>query len=278
MSRLIVDIPGQTCNRFFSYLESVSWAVVNKQKVRVIFWDPSLKYYSRLRHNKFISFPFYHRFLINLIGEKKYQDYVFRIFYHVKRYLNSEIVNGWDLRECDVYYPQVKKTANKLFMPDSKIIKEVNTLFSFQRKVGKTIIGVHFRRGDYKEFMGGRFYYEDDTYEALMTQLEDLFKGEVKFFICTNGTIGKQVFDNHDAFHVNSPTVAHDLYALMQCDYIMGPPSTFSGWASLVGNVPLKYIYYPNEIIKIEDFSPLVSNSRFQNGKGIWDALENNKL
>jgi hypothetical protein len=30
-----------------------------------------------------------------------------------------------------------------------------------------------------------------------------------------------------------------DMYAFAECDYLVGPPSTFTGWASFYGNVPL---------------------------------------
>jgi len=275
MYRLIVDAPGQTCNRFFSYLESVSWAIVNKEKVYTIYWDTSIKYYPKLRKNKYISFPLYNRYLISVLGEKRWLYFVERIFNRIKRFLKGEMVNGWGLRECDVFYPQVRTIANQLFLPDKKIMEDVETLFRKKINDGKKIVGVHFRKGDYKEFMGGKFYYEDDVYESFMVQVESLFDREVSFFVCTNGDICSNIFDNHDVFCLKKPTVAHDLYGLTLCDYIIGPPSTFSGWASLVGNVPLRYLYCPDELLRIEDFSPLISNSRFQNGKGIWDEINN---
>ena len=34
-------------------------------------------------------------------------------------------------------------------------------------------------------------------------------------------------------------SVVGDLYALARCDYIMGPPSTYTQWASFYGNHPM---------------------------------------
>jgi hypothetical protein len=31
----------------------------------------------------------------------------------------------------------------------------------------------------------------------------------------------------------------HDMYTLAACDYIVGPPSTFSGWSSFYGSKPI---------------------------------------
>lgn len=41
---------------------------------------------------------------------------------------------------------------------------------------------------------------------------------------------------------------------MSQCDYLIGPPSTFTGWASYIGNVPLKYIESKNIDFTLEDF------------------------
>ena len=33
-----------------------------------------------------------------------------------------------------------------------------------------------------------------------------------------------------------------EMYALARCDLIVGPPSSFSGWASFMGNRPIFYL------------------------------------
>ena len=58
-TRIIVDSPGQTCNRFWSYLDSIAWAIINKRRVYILWWDPSIKYYKNLRKNPYVIFPFY---------------------------------------------------------------------------------------------------------------------------------------------------------------------------------------------------------------------------
>jgi hypothetical protein len=34
-----------------------------------------------------------------------------------------------------------------------------------------------------------------------------------------------------------------DLYSLARCDYVFGPPSTYSQWASFYGNKPLLHVF-----------------------------------
>lgn len=52
-------------------------------------------------------------------------------------------------------------------------------------------------------------------------------------------------------------SAAMDLYSLSRCDYIIGPPSSFSRWASLMGHIPIYQIWNKNEEITEKSFSPL---------------------
>jgi hypothetical protein len=44
------------------------------------------------------------------------------------------------------------------------------------------------------------------------------------------------------------------MYALASCDYIVGPPSTFSLWASFYGQVPLCFLQKPDEPLALANF------------------------
>jgi hypothetical protein len=45
-----------------------------------------------------------------------------------------------------------------------------------------------------------------------------------------------------------------DLYALARCDYIMGPPSTYTQWASFYGNQPLYHLRSGDDRVEREKF------------------------
>ena len=45
-----------------------------------------------------------------------------------------------------------------------------------------------------------------------------------------------------------------DLYALAGCDYILGPPGTFSQWASFYGEKPLLQLGDSNDSVPVEKF------------------------
>jgi len=107
------------------------------------------------------------------------------------------------------------------------------------RAGGGVVVGVHVRRGDYKDFEGGRYYYEDDVYERNKKSVGDeIVKG---------GNTPKFVM-----FPFRS--AVEDQWMMSQCDYLMGPPSTFTMWASFMGKVPLGIIRDKSQTLSLADF------------------------
>ena len=41
---------------------------------------------------------------------------------------------------------------------------------------------------------------------------------------------------------------------MSMCDYLIGPPSTFTSWASFIGNVPTYHIKNKYKKIELSDF------------------------
>lgn len=103
---------------------------------------------------------------------------------------------------------------------------------------GEVLVGVHKRRGDYKEFQGGRYYYDDGVYETNKDAVRAILEGrgfKVRFL----------EFPLHQALE--------DQWLMSRCDYLIGPPSTFSAWASFMGKVPLGVIWGKNYVLKADD-------------------------
>lgn len=59
------------------------------------------------------------------------------------------------------------------------------------------------------------------------------------------------------------------LILLSQCDYIIGLPSSYSQWASFMGEVPVKFIMSSNDQIYAKDFSIIRSFNTFDNGNSL---------
>ena len=79
-----------------------------------------------------------------------------------------------------------------------------------------------------------------------------------------------ELFKELHCFNVENANAATDLYALSLCDRLMGPPSTFSRWASFVNHVPLYFIFDKNQKIQSDSqFCPIADHFHFENGSEI---------
>jgi hypothetical protein len=76
---------------------------------------------------------------------------------------------------------------------------------------------------------------------------------KVSFFVCSDEPRNAGEFPGLSVELGAGPPVA-DLYTLAKCDYILGPVSTFSQWASFYGAKPLLHFYSGNDQIDRERF------------------------
>ena len=58
----------------------------------------------------------------------------------------------------------------------------------------------------------------------------------------------------------------HDLYCLSKCDYLFGPPSTYSMWASFTGLVPYAVLDHPEQKLLLTDFLPVQEKNTYVGG------------
>ena len=130
----------------------------------------------------------------------------------------------------------------------------INKLITNVRKQCDLVVGVHIRWGDYRTFLEGRYFYTIEEYLTVIDRVKSLFSNQkVGFLIASNVKQEDNNFKNHIHFFANDHII-EDMYSLAQCDYIIGPPSTYSLWASFYGKVPLYTIKCPSQNITIDDF------------------------
>lgn len=275
---ILVDSPGQTCNRFWSYLDSVAWAIANNKKVVILHWDSSISSFDSLRNDRHVSFPFHSKVIFSVIGEGRWIHILHKLFNNsiANKFYGTRIAYwmgfrfSWPLRKSHDFFPLMKKELRPLFRPNEELCMTVDNTMSMYRSKGYFIIGVHIRRGDYKTWEGGQYYYEYEEYAGIMRSLVDLYKDcNVAFFISTNERYKKDVFNGFKICQFDNKTAAQDLYTLSLCDRIIGPLSTFSRWASWYGNVPLAFIEKGMTSYKDSDFSIIKDFYHFENGNEI---------
>lgn len=278
--KVICDAPGQTCNRLWSYLDTVSWAIKNGGKVYIINWDVDIKYFPNLLRSRYCSFPFYSQTFFKVFGEKRWKNIcaILSLNSLARKFRNTRLgkqlgfLNGWDLRENHKYYPYVKKgILQDIFSPNQNIIQDVSSELERYKSEGYFIVGVHMRGGDYRHWEKGKYFFEKEEYRDFMLQIISIFSNKkVCFFISSNERYDISFFEEFTLCHLNKNTTAiHDLYTLSKCDRIIGPHSSFSRWASFIGDVPLCYIEHGGKILSDSDFSLIKGFYHFQNGERI---------
>ncbi len=130
------------------------------------------------------------------------------------------------------------------------------------------LIGIHIRRGDYKEYGGGEFYYPLSQYESLARSLEQEAGADgATFLICSDEKIPETAFSGLD-WRPGPGSLTGDMYGLTRCDYIMGPPSTFNRWCAFIAGVPRYQITKDDHQLRFEDFKPQGDLE----SQGYWDA------
>lgn len=163
-------------------------------------------------------------------------------------------VFGWMLRDT-AHLLEHAGLIRHLFTPDPPVMDRVRRATDDARRGADVLVGVHIRRGDYRRHMGGRYFFADTVYADMMRQTADLIGGNrrVRFLVCSNETVAPEPFAGLDVAH-GPGSALDDLYALAQCDRLIGPPSTFTKWASFHGQVPLDWIRSADQRIRDEDF------------------------
>jgi len=87
-----------------------------------------------------------------------------------------------------------------------------------------------------------------------MQELAGQFPGKrVAFLVCSDEPRQAREFPGLNVgFGTDSPV--GDLCALANCDWIFGPISTFSQWASFYGNKPLLNLYRSEDRVELAKF------------------------
>lgn len=152
------------------------------------------------------------------------------------------LAKGWCIRFYDLFI-KYKHEIIDLFTFDKAILAKVQT-FMGKKGDNELRLGIHIRRGDYKTWHNGKYYYEDDVYQDYILQFQKLFPEKaITVYICSNDPdLDKASYqDKLQNINVIFPQGGQedDLCLLSECDYLIGAPSTFSLVASMYHDTPL---------------------------------------
>lgn len=276
--RIICDAPGQTCNRLWTYVASVAQCIAEKKKMVVLFFDWTIEDFPNLLHCPFIFFPLWNKWYLERgNGWNNYKGLTWKIT-HDKRWDKIfkflGCTKGWSTRTDTRYLSQTKKELRNIFRPKDEIMNKARKMISELKQSADFIVGVHIRRGDYATWNNGQFYYELEDYHQFMCRIQQLYLDKhIAFFISSNEDFSLDIFSdcNSRRFDEEPSGAILDLYTLSLCDCIIGPFSSYSRWASFIGDVPLCFLETRNQEFNDNSFSVITDYFHFQNGKTIPD-------
>ena len=272
--RIICDAPGQTCNRLWTYVASVARCIAEKKKMAIIFFDWTIEDFPNLLHCPFIYFPLYHKwYLESGNGWNNYKGLTWNITHNktwdkIFNFLGCK--KGWETMNDTRYLAQTKKELQHIFQPKKEITDKAEAFMATIRQQADIVVGVHIRHGDYKTFEDGKYYYTFEEFHAFMLQVKNLYKDKkVAFFISSNAEFSIDIFPDCNCFRFGKEPSGDilDLHTLSLCDMIMGPWSTYSRWASFLGEKPLFCFKTKDQIVQEYSFSKIENFYFFENGE-----------
>ena len=241
--------------KYFSYFNSASFCLypiqIPKNKIYKFVYGSYLfilyKLLAFCKRIRFYNSPLHS--IIN-IGKSEIDDEVLLQMLRKKKYF---FYFGWPAHSKNTLLNNKEIILRTFTFNDEYKIASEKIINKFRNNID-IIIGVHIRQGDYKEFRGGEFYFNKEIYVRKMNEIKAKFQNKkVLFIVCSDETQDFSDINYLKIFNSHNNKII-DLLLLSKCDYIIGPPSTFSAWASFYGQVPLYHIHDPNEEIDFEKF------------------------
>ena len=288
---IVIDKPGRLCNQLWAYSPFITFSVKNRIPLRILDFYDYAHLFNKVNKNEYVKFGIFgnkliDRFLriliriirklslhfdlskINIFSFNQWDNENWRPILENKK--NIIFLYAWDhpkdIESLRVY----KGVIINMFRPKEIYIKRAAEFVKEIRASCNVLVGVHIRRTDYKYFRKGGYWFSDDIYLGRMMDIEKQFieKGldKVCFLLCSDADICLEKYLKVNAKMLKERSDIEDLYALSICDYILGPPSTFSMWASFYGGVPLRFIKHSNDKIFLREFSRIISQDVFENG------------
>ena len=243
---------SQMCNNLLQYAHVYAWGREHGRKV--ISMRFSYKYqYFHICHTNLTGFGWYllAKYLAALkllpTASFKHSDCNREALEQKMLRHKHIVVSGWNVRFYDLFIKYRQEICD-LFQIDPQYTEPVRQKMKDCQGIR---LGVHIRRGDYAEWNDGIYCYDDDTYARHINRFATLNEGkEVHVYLSTNDP---EVTEEHyqqlcPQVHVHhlQGSAPEDLFMLSECDYLIGPPSTFSLVAAMYRDIPLYRMDTPN--------------------------------
>lgn len=165
------------------------------------------------------------------------------------------LVGGYSFR-CASYVKKHRDYFVCKYTPKPSLLQAAPLVAKIDewRRQGKRVVGLHVRRGDYAQWENGRYYYADDVYANIVNRIRSLLcdgQAGIEFIVFSNES---ESLSQQLGLHRSESSWVVDHYLMSRCDYLIGPPSTFTMWASFVGNAQFYHLRNPADAFWLSDF------------------------
>ncbi len=239
---IIIEKYGGFCNRFFQSLHYHAFSIENN----IYFFNPSLLGLLRFDNSFYYFCDKVNNFFLSILA--KFIKYLFgkdNICFYLNENNYIKIVNGWNFRENSLtikYHKELKEIYDFKKKNNTNKIKLLVNYLEKLKKKGKYLVGLHIRRNDYKLWKDGKYYFSDEYYEFVIKKIRlDLVnKNKNPFIIVVSD---EKISSNLGFDYLSNGSWKEDQIILQSCEILIGPPSTFSMWASYISQIPLIKLY-----------------------------------
>lgn len=176
------------------------------------------------------------------------------------------VAQGWWLRHYDLFL---------------KYRDEITALFAFhpshpqalpRESADEVWLALHMRRGDYTRWHDGRYFFTDGQYAAAVRRLASLLPEGRRLCVAvfTNDPdpdckgLRERIGAAAERVVFPCGSAVGDLEMMSQCDYIIGPPSTYSLVAAMYRDLPLYWIEEPEKEFTLGDFGRFETLFRYE--------------
>lgn len=256
---IVLANEGQMCNQLLTLASAYSLGIEYNENIKCPIMNEKLKDYFLFKDDLVnIDAEMYKSFLWEVMAKvicfaKKCLRISLKSRYCIEKKGEIQIFTDWISMKDDVIFAKHQSEIRRFFAINPDIETKCQRIIDDLKNDSELLVGVHLRRGDYRTFHNGEWYYSDDQYARWMEALSK--EKRVKYVLFSNETINVSFFMRYglDVISVSGSPV-EDLCCLSKCDYIMGPPSTYSWWAAMYGNRQRLILEGRDDVYTWDDF------------------------